>query len=322
MTKPSKSRGAPPVHKATPPVKGVPLTDRNSTGEAFGLILRYNFKMMLDWAPVAYKGKDIEGVHQARVSLRRLRSAVGLFRKAIPREITDPWNAEMGWVASAMGAARDLDVFIAEGLAAMSGKIPLESGEKKLMELTTRRRDKAYEEIRAMMDGERYRAFVSDFPKWLDAEGWKQGELSDAVRAGMDKSVRKYAVRMLGKRMSTTLAFGERMGSMTTTELHALRIECKKLRYAFEFFQPLFMGHGMVEFGLHLKGLQDLLGIMNDVTVMHGLLDKLLEGVTDLETIQYAGALIGWRARQYEEVRGQLDARWNEFAGVALPWMK
>ncbi|MBF0445929.1 MAG: hypothetical protein HQL68_10100 [Magnetococcales bacterium] len=61
---------------------------------------------------------------------------------------------------------------------------------------------------------------------------------------------------------------------------------------------------------------------MNDVSVMPGLIDGLLEGVKDVDTIKYAGAAIGWRAREYEEVRGELDARWTAFSSTAFPWLK
>ncbi|MBF0437846.1 MAG: CHAD domain-containing protein [Magnetococcales bacterium] len=300
--------------------KGVSLKETDSTGDAFGLIMRYNFNILLEWAPIAHEGKDIEGVHQARVVLRRMRSALGLFRKAIPREVTDSWGVEMQWTATTMGAARDLDVFISEGLQAMAGKIPLESGEKKLMALSTERRDEAYTQVRTMLDGERYQAFTTAFPKWLDEKGWLQADMPEAIRKKINKSILQYATMILSKRTQSTLLYGEKMGSMSSTELHELRIECKKLRYAIEFFQPLFPGKEMLNFSLHLKGLQDLLGVMNDVSVMPGLLEKILQGSTDLETLQYAGALIGWRARQYEEVRGQLDGRWQEFASTPHPW--
>lgn len=313
-------------NKATPgqkaPSKGPPIQERHTTSEAFGRILRYNLDFLLEWAPIAYKGEDIEGVHQARVGLRRLRSALGLFRKALPREYTDSWGTEMQWIATAMGEARDLDVFISEGLKAMAGKIPLASGEQKLTVLATQRRNEAYANVRIMLDSNRYKTFVTDFAYWVDNRGWNHMDVPNDVRHELDKSIRMYASKLLNKRMRTTLAFGAEMGTMSTEELHELRIECKKLRYAIDFFQPIFVEKGIQAFTLHLKGLQDLLGIMNDVTVMHGLLDKMLQHETDIETMQYAGALIGWRAHQYEEVRGELDVRWNEFASAALPWMK
>ncbi|MBF0627817.1 MAG: CHAD domain-containing protein [Magnetococcales bacterium] len=300
--------------------KSAPIQDKHSTSEAFMLILRFNFDALQEWAPIAQQGDNIEGVHQARVSLRRMRSALGLFRKAIPREFTDPWSLEMKWIATTMGAARDLDVFIHEGLRAMSGKIPLEAGEKKLAALAEERRNEAYAQIRIMMASERYRAFMTDFPQWLNTKGWYQADLPAATREKMDRNIRRYAFSVLGKRMGSTLAYGDRMSTMNSTERHALRIECKKLRYAFEFFQPLFVEKSMLNFSIHLKGLQDVLGVMNDVAVMPGLMERILAGSTDLETLQYAGALIGWRARQFEEVSGQLDARWAEFSHASLPW--
>ncbi|MBF0260843.1 MAG: CHAD domain-containing protein [Magnetococcales bacterium] len=308
---------------ATVKNKSAALKDKQTTGEAFGSILKHNLGALREWAPIAYRGEEIEGVHQARVSLRRMRSALGLFRKAIPRAITDPWSAEMSWIASTMGAARDLDVFISEGLKVTAGKIPLEAGEKKLTALAIQRREEAYRQVREMMDSDRYKKFMRDFPRWLDDAAWQDlNDLPEDIRRRMHRGIRLYAASMLNKRMSMTLGYGERIAEMDHVELHALRIECKKLRYALEFFMPLFSEKGMSSFTLHLKGLQDILGVMNDVSVMPGLLEKILAGSTDLETLEYAGAIIGWRSRQYEEVRGQLDARWEEFSSSAMPWMK
>ena len=105
--------------------KAVVLSPKMSINEAFAAILRHNFDDMLSWIPVAYNREDIEGVHQVRVALRRLRSAISVFRKAIPRSITDPWNEEMRWVAGEFGLTRDLDVLIDEGLEGVAGKIPM-----------------------------------------------------------------------------------------------------------------------------------------------------------------------------------------------------
>ena len=51
----------------------------------------------------------------------------------------------------------------------------------------------------------------------------------------------------------------------------------------------------MDEFIGHMKGLQDLLGVMNDVAVMRGLLDQVLAGEDEAEALQYAGGIVGWR---------------------------
>ncbi|MBF0195498.1 MAG: CHAD domain-containing protein [Magnetococcales bacterium] len=309
MTKPLKNKTA-------------PISAKQSISEAFGIILRHNFEYMQSWAEAAYLGKDIEGVHQVRVAFRRMRSTMVLFRKAIPREITDPWSTEMRWIASEMGPARDLDVFIDEGLREMAGKIPLTEGEQKLMDLALKQQKEAYVRVRAMFDGERYKTFEKDFDLWLTNCGWFQADLSAPVRAKLNTSIRIYAAKVLNKRVTKVLQAGERKDQMSIDELHQLRIEGKKLRYATDFFSPMFGESGMAEFNSHLKSLQGLLGTMNDVSVMPGLIDGLLEGIKDVDTIKYAGAAIGWRAREYEEVRGELDARWTAFSNTAFPWLK
>lgn len=300
--------------------KGSPVTEDQSVNEAFGVILRHNFDYMRAWSPIAYSREDIEGVHQARVAYRRMRSAISLFRKAIPRHITDPMGEEMKWAASAMGPARDLDVLIDEGLGPMAGKIPLEEGEHRLLAIAIEHRDRAYEQMRAMMDDDRYKTFLERFDQWIDNHGWFQEEMTADARVGLGKPIRSYAVKMMDRRHFKVTQKGANIMELPEVQLHELRIECKKLRYATEFFHPLFDRREMEAFTLQLKGLQGLLGVLNDVAVMPGLLETLLDGVTDAEVIQYGGALIGWRAREYEEVRSQLKGAWVDFVNAPVPW--
>ncbi|MBF0308430.1 MAG: CHAD domain-containing protein [Magnetococcales bacterium] len=302
-------------------MKPVALSPELSTEEAFGQILAANFQFMLEWAPIAYEGKDIEGVHQVRVALRRLRSAVVVFRKAIPRTISDPWGEEMRWAAGELGTARDLDVLISEGFAVMKDKIPLPEGEAKLLDIAKAKREQGYERVRAMFDSERYTAFREGFDQWLEQRGWYQADLEGVVREKMRASILRFAVKILGNRFGTVIGAGQDIGTLSTTELHQLRIECKKLRYATEFFTPLFNKKSMSDFNVHLKGLQGILGIMNDVTVTHHLMESLLDGVADHETLLYAGALVGWRSRQYQELRGNLGPAWATFVSAPAPWV-
>jgi CHAD domain-containing protein len=116
------------------------------------------------------------------------------------------------------------------------------------------------------------------------------------------------------------LAAGSHVDRLDPKAMHSLRIECKKLRYAAEFFTPLFMG--MDTFMLQMKGLQDLLGLMNDVSVMRQLLDDLLAEQTDHEILVYAGGLIGWRTCDYQHMLDSFDLYWEEFIEAKHPWWK
>ena len=298
------------------------LSPKQTTNEAFGDILRSDFNNAMSWAPVAYNREHIEGVHQVRVSFRRLRSAVSIFRKAIPREITDPWNEEMRWIASGFGPARDLDVFIDESLDAMAGKLPSMVGEQKLRKLALKHQEAAYAEVKTLMDSDRYKQFIANFDQWIKDFGWFQEEMPAETRAQLGKSVVKYAKMIMSRRLAVVLRTGEEMETMSDEALHQLRIECKKLRYATEFFHSLFEPKAMAEFTLQLKEVQGLLGIMNDIAVMPTLLNTLLEKSRDPELFRYAGALLGWRCHQGANVRQQLIAPWAAFSKRSVPWRK
>ena len=95
---------------------------------------------------------------------------------------------ELAWLASQMGMARDLDVFIDEGLGGVRGMLPL-PGEDKLMALAIEHRARSYETVAAMIDSERYAMFKQEFAVWLDEKGWEQGELTDKQRKRRELAV-------------------------------------------------------------------------------------------------------------------------------------
>ena len=60
-------------------------------------------------------GVDAEGVHQARVAVRRLRSASRTYRSMLDPGWRDELRRELGWLGGALGAVRDLDVLDGAG---------------------------------------------------------------------------------------------------------------------------------------------------------------------------------------------------------------
>nr|MBS0019496.1 CHAD domain-containing protein [Gammaproteobacteria bacterium] len=288
-----------------------------NVSEAFATILEHNLRALLAWEKAAKSWKDIEGVHQVRVALRRLRSALTVFRPAIPRHITDSWAQQMRQFASCLGPARDLDVFISEGLAPLTEHLPL-PGAKPLMALAERHRAAAYHPVRTMLESRKYRRFKKDFGAWLRAQGWRSAELTERERERLDSRAVTFAREILNQRLRKVLKTGRHADQDSADEMHQLRIECKKLRYAVEFFVPLF--EGMEDFVAHMKKLQDLLGIMHDVAVTPALIDRLLEAEDDPHAYRYAGALIGWRAREYYDLKSSFQSRWVELAEAPVPW--
>jgi CHAD domain-containing protein len=293
------------------------LHRQQTVSEAFSAILSHNLAQLAVWEPVARSWEDIEGVHQLRVSCRRMRSALRVFRAAVPKSVSADWGAELGWLAGQLGPARDLDVFISESLQAVAGKLPLPGGEP-LLALAEARRAVAYETVVALLDSDRYATFKPAFSDWLDRQGWLAGKLKQQHRLWLDSSVVPFARDCLDRQERQVLATGSEVDRESPPAMHQLRIECKRLRYAAEFFGPLF--RDMADFIAQLKGLQDLLGVLNDVTVMHRLLDDLPSGQTDPTVLQYAGGLVGWRTCQYHAIKDSFDSRWEAFLTARHPW--
>jgi len=294
-----------------------PVLDGQTVSEAFQTILRHNFQYLQLWEDTARSGENIEGVHQIRVSFRRMRSAMSSFRSAVPRAVSGAWMKELGWLASQLGMARDLDVFIDEGIGGVRGILPL-PGEEKLLELAKQHQARSYVTVAEMLESDRYALFKQEFAVWLDEKGWEQGELTEKQRKRLASPVTAFSRKLLDKLERRVLGAGSHVDKNNPDEMHRLRIECKKLRYGAEFFVPILKG--LDDFIDRMKGLQDLLGVLNDVAVMRHLLDVLLKDVNDPEILQYAGGLVGWRCRQGQELLGSFEDRWEDFVHAKHPW--
>ncbi|OSM01999.1 CHAD domain-containing protein [Magnetofaba australis] len=298
--------------------KSTPLSADLSVEQAFTQIVRHNFKYIVAWEPIAHIGEDIEGVHQVRVGFRRMRSALSVFRPALPREATAEMAEKMRWAASELGYARDMDVFLDEGLEEMAGRIPPLESEEAFALLCRQRRDEAYEPVRALIESDDYRRFKLSMDAWLKDRGWRAA-LSDEDKAELGKPITPLAAKVLDKRWKKVTATAD-ITQLDDVSLHAKRIECKKMRYAAEFFLPLFDAEKMSGFISALKGLQDILGVLNDVAVLPGLLDRILDSQRDPRLLRYAGATLGWRASEAQHLRRDLPQRWAALQQAPTPW--
>ncbi len=299
--------------------KHVHLEKDWSVSRTIQTLLRHNLNYLSEWEDSARSWDDIEGVHQTRVAFRRMRSALTIFRLAIPKKTSQQWAEQMRGLAGRLGTARDLDVFIDEALGGIGDKLPL-PGKERLTDLACQAQINAYHEVCLMLDSNEYDQFKTDFGQWIDDKAWEKSDLSKKQRKLLEGDVVQFARKVLDRQERRVLEAGAHVDKHAPEQMHRLRIECKKLRYAAEFFFPVF--GGMDEFIGHMKGLQDLLGVMNDVSVMRGLLDSLLEGVTDPQVLEYSGGIVGWRTCYYHELLYDFERRWDEFVEAKHPWWK
>ncbi len=282
--------------------------------EAFVRVLRGNLSGVKNWAPVALDGEDIEGVHQMRVCIRRMRSALTVFQTAVPKKVTKSFSKEMRWAAKALDRARDLDVYLAENFSSR------EKGDRKqLRKVAEKHRKHAYKQVENLIKGKRYEKLCKEFYAWIDSKAWRE-KLSDNQMAKLQGNLTPFASRVLEVHRSKILEYGDEINHLNSQILHQLRIECKKLRYATEFFSSLY-GDQMKEFSGYLKNLQNLLGTLHDTAVMRGLQKDLLKGKKRKELSKFTRKLELARQKEAKDILRKASKRWRDFAQADRPWL-
>jgi CHAD domain-containing protein len=101
--------------------------------------------------------------------------------------------------------------------------------------------------------------------------------------------------------------------------LHALRIECKKLRYLLEFFASLFPPKDMARMIRQLKRLQDNLGAFTDLSVQRDYLMSIAEALDisappPRRALVATGFLVETMARRQQEVKADFAKTFKTFA--------
>lgn len=93
------------------------LCKRMSIEQVFQAITVHCMAQIQANGAVLRKAHDVTGLHQMRVGVRRLRSALAAFKDVlrIPEEI----HQELDWLAAPLGAARDWDVLTGSTLPAV-----------------------------------------------------------------------------------------------------------------------------------------------------------------------------------------------------------
>lgn len=252
---------------------GVNAEDQMS--EAARKILGFYFARMVNHEPGTRLGEDIEALHDMRVATRRMRVALEVFGSFFKdKAIKSPLKG-LRSTTRALGRVRDLDVF--------SGKLKdylesLPEGERLGFEVFLSqwggKHNKARTKMIRFLDSDRYQLFTQQFGQFLNTPG----KGSRKSKTTQPDRVRDLAPIMIYERLAAVRAFERVLGNATIEELHALRLQLKKLRYTVEFFRDV-LGPESREVIRDIKILQDHLGDLNDADVacqaVNGFISKL-----------------------------------------------
>ncbi|SEN17506.1 CYTH and CHAD domain-containing protein [Bradyrhizobium sp. OK095] len=285
--------------------------------EAFATILRSCFLHLLQSLPAAEDGRNPEGVHQLRVSLRRLRSALDLMRSVGALSNLDALRSEAKWLAQDLSAARDWDVFQLETLPTIANACPSVAGFDALGRAAAGRQSDAYRKAHHALADRRCAVFLISLGNWIETRGWRNGIAAEDLGQLAEPAV-NFAQRILSGQYAKLLKRGRRFKSLPAEQLHRVRLATKQLRYLSEFLLPLFADQKAArKFSRRLAGLQEELGAFNDMAVTASLLDGL---GAEPDSAIAAAAIVGWQARASVGVQPALQSTWRDFTAARVPW--
>jgi triphosphatase len=257
-----------------------------------------------------------EAVHQARVAMRRMRSALSLFRRAANGPSVTTVNAGLKALGTALGPARDWDVFI-RGLGAEVGEVFAEDpAVRRLLRTAEERRRAAYAALSVYLQSPAYRRLGVECVALAAGSGLAD-PADEAASAALDDKLEPFAAAALERRDAGLRDIGAAIEDMPPAALHEVRLQGKRLRYAAEFFAPLWGGKAARRYVRRLAVLQEQLGVLNDASVAAELLASLPGGPGHASA---AGVVRGFAAAGLRRHRPRIMEAWEEFNQASVFW--
>jgi CHAD domain-containing protein len=307
-----RALGAP---AAQPPEVPLPkLASGATAGDVVRRAISASVIRLIEHDPVMRLDADPEGVHQARVATRRIRSDVRTFRSLLEPAWATALRDELGWLAGILGAVRDGDVML-ERMRERAAQLPETSsrGVARVLATLEAERDSAHVELLAALRGERYLALLDRLVVAANAPALLLE--ADLPAVTVLPGLVRTPWRTLAKRARTL------GGAPSDEELHALRIRTKRVRYAAEAMAPL-VGRQARTFATAAAALQDVLGTLNDALVAERWLREWAHGSRSLHGVFAAGELAGLERASAQRDRGRWKKAWKKLASPKLrSWM-
>jgi CHAD domain-containing protein len=299
------------------PVKAVPgyVAKSMRPEEAFRATLSDCLAQITANAATLRVGRSVEGLHQLRVAFRRLEVALGAFGKEFGQEWIEELRGRAKILLGRLSPARDLDVFTGK-LLVSPPKSGISDGLPQLRIRAEAARDTAWIAAQACIAS-------ADFEMFTDDVAALAGSQLPLTR---DHKLTRTARRILDRQAARVKKRAKLAKSQEEGDLHRLRIALKKLRYAAEFFAPLYPRRDVSRYLKQVRGLQNHLGDLNDVANVRSVVGGLLREKNkkdDDGVLRYAaGAMVGWYGAQVPHAIKQALKRYKKFKKVEPFWVR
>jgi CHAD domain-containing protein len=247
---------------ADPPLP-IAVDARDPVNDLVAATLRRYTRLLMSCDVGVRRGLD-DSVHQMRVAIRRLRSALRSFGALLDKEWVDGLLDELRWLGGVLGAARDIEV-LRDRLLAAAAELPPQAKPDavaaKLAEVCGKQYRAAFDEVSAALASERYVTLAdrlvdaATYPRATDAGRRPSAVvLPPAIRGGWATMRRRAA------------AVTRRHAHPEAADYHRLRIAAKRLRYLCDSAAPA-LGPKAAKLSAQAARVQDVLGEHHDAVV-------------------------------------------------------
>lgn len=263
MARPSTSSTA--TASAKPAAKRNALPGRLSPGmvcdTAFRIIARRHLDAVLAQHDGTCRG-DPEALHQIRIALTHLRTAIRFFSPMVDDALRPNVWAELKWLNGQLGMVRDLDVAIDRVIAESGGELTV------IAELQhwDEKRAESHRLLARALQSARYRRLVELTSAWIESGPWSTRRSKEAIRLRRC-SLADHATAQLTEWETRLLKKARKLRKLDVEKRHKLRLLNKRLTYSIESLEDLFAGDSLAKQKSILKQLrkaQKSLGQLND----------------------------------------------------------
>ncbi len=299
---PATAAAAPAPAAVTP--REIGITPPDSMSEAGLKIIAFFYQRMLEHEAGTRLGRDPEELHDMRVATRRLRSALALFGPYLPPALVESAGEALRRLGRLLGEVRDMDVALGHARAYLAGQAAAGPDLTALFVAWRERRgharqrllryfhSRAYPRLRAACEG-----LIAAPPRHVGDRAYSVRQTMPRLLLVAEQRVRAYDVALAGAPVEL---------------LHALRIDGKRLRYAFEFFAEV-LPPDLAAAIPTITALQDHLGELHDAAVAAEMVEQVLAATPGAEP----AGLIAYRdhcAQEAQQRRETFPAVWAQVA--------
>ncbi len=300
------------MNYANRPSESIEISLNDFMSEAGRKILRFHFQRMVSHEKGTKLGEDIEELHDMRVSSRRIRAALRIFRPFYVKKEIKPFSKKLGKTGRILGVVRDMDVFLEKLSIDIDENPNLISKDLEAFQIYWQNERENFQlDLVTYLNSDFYLDFRRDFKVFTETPFW-------VARKNRREYLHSRVPGIIKMYFAQVKDFNTEIGAANLEEYHRLRIRLKILRYTLEFFRDV-LDPGYEQIIDAIKPMQDHLGDLNDAWVARGYISQFIEkGTSGSKDVSVKIGLdsgiqeyLSFKQNQLEELRQSVPSVWK-----------